>query len=123
MWLYNIKKHKPKLYQLFMESQIKYYLHIQQVKKLYNEIEIIKRHNKKCKIQNLIDAMQRGILNRENLILNIIWLYDQLGFYYIKGTIEMLKKIMKINEKKLYGYFHLEELDKYQMMIDSPNTI
>ena len=106
-----------------MESQIKYYLHIQQVKKLYNEIEIIKRHKKEYKIQNLIDAKQRGILNREDLILNIIGLYDQLGFYYIKGTIEMLKKIMKINEKKLYGYFHLEELDKYQMMIDSPNTI
>ena len=51
MCLYNIKKHKPKIYQLLMENQIKYYLHIQQVKRFYNEIEIIKRYKKECKMQ------------------------------------------------------------------------
>ena len=46
MWLNNIKKHKPKTFQLLMDNQIKYYLHIQQVKKLYNEIKIIKKHKR-----------------------------------------------------------------------------
>ena len=123
MWLYNLKKHKQNTFQLLMDNQIKYYLHIQQIKKLYNEIEIIKRHKRECKMQNLIDYMQRGIQNREDLILNIIGLYDQMEYYYCKGIIEMLKKIMKINEGKLQGNFLLEELDKYHMMITSPNTI
>ena len=74
-------------------------------------------------MQNIIDQMQRGIQNREDLILNIIGLYDQLEYYYCKGNIEMLKKIMKIKEDKLHGYFLQEELDKYQMMIESPNSI
>ena len=67
--------------------------------------------------------MQRGIQNREDLILNIIGLYDRLEYYYRKGNIEMLKKIMKVNENKVHGYFQFEELDKHQIMIDAPNTI
>ena len=80
LWIYNIKRHKPKLYQLIMENQIKHYLHKQQIKRLYNEINIIKRHKRECKVQNLIDQMQTGIQNREDFILNIIGVYDLLEY-------------------------------------------
>ena len=123
LWIYNIKRHKPKLYQLIMENQIKHYLHIQQIKRLYNEINIIKRYKRECKVQNLIDQMQTGIQNREDFILNIIGVYDLLEYYYCKGNIEMLKKIMRVKEEEIHGYFLQEELDKYQLMLDSPNTI
>ena len=99
MWLYNIRKYKPVTYQLLMENQIKYYLHIQQVKKLYNEIEILKKHKRECKMQNLIDHMQRGILNREDLIFEILRLYGLMEYYSYESNIEKLKNIIK-NKKQ-----------------------
>ena len=78
-----------------MERQVKYYLYIQQIKRLYNEISIIKRHKRECKMQNLIDYMQRGINNREDWILNIMGLYDLLEYYYCKGNVEMLIKYLR----------------------------
>ena len=105
-----------------MDNQIKYYLHIQQIKRLYNEINLIKKHKKKCKIQNLMDQMQRGILNREDLILKIIGLYDLMEYWCCKGNIEKLKKIIKCKEKEINDFFSQNELDKYQMMIDQPHN-
>ena len=86
-----------------MDNQIKYYLHIQEVKKLRNEISIIKKHKKECKVQNLIDYMQQGIFNREDKILKIIGLYDMMEYYYCKGNVIKFKKLMKIKEEEIKG--------------------
>ena len=81
-----------------MESQIKYYLHIQQIKKLKSEIDIINKHKNEYKIQKNIDYMQQ-IINRENIILKIIGLYDIMEYYYCTGRIESLKKFMEMKEE------------------------
>ena len=76
-----------------MDSQIKYYLHIQEVKRLHNEINIIKKHKRECKMQNIIDQMQQGINNREDLICKIIGLYDMMEYYYYcRGNVIKLKE-------------------------------
>jgi len=118
LWILNIKRIKPKLYRLVMDNQIKYYLHIQQVKRLHNEISIIKKHKRECKIQNIIDQIQQRIKNIKDLIFKIIGLYDMMEYYYCKGNVIKLKKLMKIKEEEFYGYFQLEELDKYHMLAD-----
>ena len=47
-----------------MESQIKRYLHIQQIKKLKSEIDIINKHKNEYKILKNFDYMQQ-IIYRE----------------------------------------------------------
>ena len=106
-----------------MDNQIKYYLHIQKIKQLYNEINKIKKHMRECKLQNLVDQMQNEILNREELILKIIGIYDLLEYYYCTGDVEKLKQVIKNKEEETENYFKLEEIDKYIMMIDVPNNI
>ena len=101
-----------------MEYQINNYLHIQQVKKLHNEIKIIQKHKREFKLQNQIDPMQRGILAREDKILDIIGIYDLKEYYYCIGNVEKLKKIIKKKEEQIESYFLQEEIDKYQIMID-----
>ena len=67
--------------------------------------------------------MQRGIIIRKNLILNIIWIYDLLRYYYCTGNIEILKKLLKTKEETIENYFFPEEVNKYQVIIEQPNTI
>ena len=63
-----------------MDSQIKYYMHIQQIKKLNNEIIMLKKYKKECRIQNVIDSVQERINGREILIVNIISIYDNMEY-------------------------------------------
>ena len=100
-----------------MESQIKNYLHIQQIKKLRNEINIIKKHKNKCKLQDLIDFAQKEILKKEELILNIIGIYDNMKYYYCMGNTEKLKSFIKEKENDIENNFPLVDMDKYYMMI------
>ena len=100
-----------------MEININRYLHIQIIKKLYNEINNIKKQKRKYKKQNLAEYTQTKILNREDLILKIIGIYDLLEYYYCIGNVVKLKNIMKLKEKDIESYFQIEELDKYHMMI------
>ena len=104
-----------------MESQIKYYLHIQHIKKLKSEIDIINKHKNEYKIQKNFDYMQQ-IIYRENIILNIIGLYDIMEYYYCTGRIESLKKFIKMKEEQINAYFQLRELDKFYMMIHQPKN-
>ena len=46
-----------------------------------------------------IDHMENGILNGEGIILNIIWQYVLLEYYYCIGNIGRLKK--KTKEQKI----------------------
>ena len=68
-------------------------------------------------MEKLIDQKQTGILNREEIILDIIGVYDLLEYYYCIGNVVKLKNIMKLKEKDIESYFQIEELDKYHMMI------
>ena len=43
LWLTYIKRDKPRLFNIIIDHQLKHFLHIKQVKKLYNEINILKR--------------------------------------------------------------------------------
>ena len=71
-----------------MDSQIKYYMHIQQIKKLNNEIIMLKKYKKECRIKNVIDSVQERINDREILIVDIIGIYDNMEYYYCTGNVE-----------------------------------
>ena len=67
--------------------------------------------------------MQQGIKNRKDMICKIIGLYDIMEYYYVKGNVIKLRKLMKMKEKELNGYFQLKESDKYQLLGNQLNTI